>query len=217
LTLIVALGAIWGCSTPRSGGAWGWGQPKPPTNYFLDAPRLASVKRVAVLPVFASGVGLQAEKDLDAQFVAKLNSTQLFEVVTLSREELSRRFGQRAFHSAGILTDSLFVYIEQVTQADAVMLFDITTYQPYKPIKIGIRGKLIGMRDRQIYWAVDELHDASIRTTSQAAIAYERDTMAPFDKNHRYRSILSSPTRFTSFAVSRCLQSLPLHSISHEL
>jgi hypothetical protein len=212
--LVLALGS--GCGSTRSGAggsSWG-GRVRAPTNFYVDKLRVAAVNRVVLMPVYAPGVGLVAEKDLDAQIHAQLNGTQLFEVVTISREDLARRFGQRAFHAAGILTDVMFEYIEEVSQADAVLFVDISSYQPYQPMRIGIRGKLISFRDREVIWAVDELYDGSDKRISAAAIAFEKKTRAPFDKKHRYRSILVSPARFTAFAVDRCLQTLPPHSNS---
>jgi hypothetical protein len=212
----LVLGLSSGCGSTQSargGGLWG-GRVETPSNFYVDKLRVAAVNRVVLMPVYAPGVGLSAEKDLDTQFQAQLNGTQLFEVVTLSREELARRFGQRAFHAAGILTDVMFEYIEQVSQADAVLFVDISSYQPYQPIRIGIRGKLISLRDREVLWAVDVLYDGSDKRISEAAVAYEKKSRAPFDKKHRYRSILGSPARFTAFAVDRCLQTLPPHSNS---
>lgn len=189
-------------------------QPKRPGNFYLDEETIVEVERVALLPVHAPAAGLANEAEIDTQFLSKLTATQLFEVVSLSREDLARRFGQRSFSSAGILNQSLFDYIQATTAADAVVLFDITSYHPFQPIRVGVRGKLITLQDQQVLWAVDELFDAGAQHISRDAEVYEKRHMAQFPTSKQHDSILMSPSRFIAYAAERCILTLPPNSLN---
>lgn len=190
------------------------GNTKPPTNFYLDEDQIQEIQRVAMMPVHAPNVGLTSERDIDEQFISKLTATQLFEVIFINREDLSRMFGQRSFSSAAPLTDSLFKYLKETTDADAVVFFDITSYQPFRPIKVGVRGKIIRLPDKTLLWAVDELYDSAIRKTSKDAVAYEKKYLSRFETSKKYDSILISPIRFTAFAAEKSVLSLPPNSLS---
>ena len=185
-----------------------------PSNFYLDDQRIYDIQRVVMMPVHAPDAALTTEYDIDQQFLAKLTATQLFEVVQVSREDLTRRFGRRSFSSASVLSDSLFEYIEEVTAADAVVFFDITSYHPFKPIKLGVRGKMITLIDQKMVWAVDQLYDASSRKTSRNAVKYEKKHLADFDAGEMKDSILMSPTRFTAYAAEHTILTLPENSLS---
>ena len=189
-------------------------KPTTPSNFYLDKDRVDSVQRVVMMPVHAPDAGLTTESDIDREFMTKLTATQLFEVVPISREDLARRFGQRSFSSATVLSDSLFAYIDDITEADAVVFFDITTYHPFQPIKIGVRGKMITLQEQKIIWAVDEMYDASVRKVSRDAVKYERKYMAQFESSKQHDSILMSPTRFMAYAAESSILTLPENSLS---
>lgn len=191
--------------------------PPRPGNFYLNEEKIFDIQRVVMLPVHAPAAGLATESDIDLQFLSKLTGTQLFEVVSLSREDLARRFGQRSFSSAGALSQSLFEYIEATTSADAVVLFDITTYHPFQPIKVGVRGKIISLGEQEILWAVDELYDAGARKTSRDAEMYEKRHRVQFPSSKQHDSILMSPTRFMAYAAERCILTLPKNSLSDNL
>jgi hypothetical protein len=205
-----------GCQTTRKiVSAIGIGDPpEHSTNFYLDEEEIMGVQRVVMMPVHAPNVGLSSEHDIDEQFLSKLTATQLFEVVSISREDLARRFGRRSFSSAEPLTNTLFQYIQETSEADAVVFFDITTYHPFRPIKIGVRGKMIQLPDKEVLWALDELYDSANRKTSKEAVAYEKRYLSGLESSKGHDSILISPIRFTAYAAEKSLLSLPLNSLS---
>lgn len=166
------------------------------------------------MPVHAPDAGLTTESEIDEQFLTKLTATQLFEVVMISREDLARRFGQRSFSSASVLSDSLFKYIRDVSDADAVVFFDISTYHPFQPLKVGLRGKMISLADQKIIWAVDQLYDAGVKKTRNDAVKYEKKYLSQYDSSSHHDSILMSPSRFMAYAAERSVLTLPKNSLS---
>lgn len=212
---LVAL--LTGCQTTKTiASKIGIGTPPAqPNNFYLDEEQIMEVQRVVMMPVHAPDIGLTAERDLDEQFLSKLTATQLFEVVSISREDLVRRFGRRSFSSATPLTDSLFNYIKEASDADAVVFFDITSYHPFRPIRIGVRGKIVRLPDQEVLWAVDELYDTANRKTSKEAIKYEKKYLSRFESSKGHDSILMSPIRFTAYAAEKSVLSLPTNSLSN--
>ena len=218
-TALLALTAVLvlsGCQTTRKIVARvGIGKPPPQANnFYLDEEKIMHVQRVVMMPVHAPNVGLTSERIIDEQFLSKLTSTQLFEVVSISREDLARRFGRRSFSSAVPLTDTLFRYIQETSDADAVVFFDITTYHPFQPLKIGVRGKIVNLPDKEVLWAVDELYDAANRKTSEEAKRYEKKYLTQLESSKQHDSILLSPVRFTAYAAEKSVMTLPSNSLS---
>ncbi|MCG8525767.1 MAG: hypothetical protein MI748_05280 [Opitutales bacterium] len=185
-----------------------------PSNFYVDAEKIDAVRRVVMMPVHAPNVGLTSEHDIDDQFLSKLTATQLFEVVFLPREDLTRRFGKRSFSSAEPISDSVFQYVKETANADAIAFFDITAYQPFQPIKVGVRGKLILIPEQEVIWAVDEIFDAHSKSISKAAMRYEKKHLTRFATSQQNDTILMSPIRFTGYAAERSILSLPENSLS---
>jgi hypothetical protein len=194
----------------------GWAnQPdEPPSNSYLDKDAVKAIERVVLMPMHAPETDLATRADLDRLFHSKLNATQLFEVVVITRESLLHRFSHESFDSSGRISQGLLDYLASSTKADAVLMTDLTGFHPYAPIQIGIRAKLVRFDDQSIIWAIDEVFDAASKTTSDQARAYEKRHIASFDKNHRYEGILVSPNRFSGFAMERCLLTLPPNTLS---
>jgi hypothetical protein len=187
-----------------------------PANFYLEKDSIQPIRRVVMIPVHAPQISLNAQTELDLAFQNKINATQLFEVVFLPRENLSRRFGIRSFDSAAPLPDTLFSYIQESVNADAVCFFDITAYHPFRPIRIGIRAKLIDLKSKKTLWAFDDIFDAGNTEVAASAVRYERKRLANKRPTGHPDSILISPSRFTVFALDSALLTLPENTIQHK-
>ena len=217
-SLFVAVMLFTGCKTTQNMATRvGLGNHnRVPSNFYLDEAKIANIQRVVMMPVHAPNAGLTSEAEIDQQFLSKLTETQLFEVVYISREDLTRRFGQRSFSSASVLQNTLFEYIYEFSSADAVVFFDLTTYHPFQPIQVGIRGKMITLQDQEIVWAVDEIYDACTKSVSKEAIQYEKKHLTQFEPSKQYDSILMSPTRFMAYSAEKCILTLPENSLTQK-
>jgi hypothetical protein len=201
-----------GCQTTKNLAGLGDGG-NPSKNFYIDPEAINRIERVVLMPVHAPTVGLPFESEIDTVFASKLTAIRLFEVVTISREDLVRRFGKRSFNSAEPLSEVLFRYAAEASNADAVVMFDLTTYHPYQPIRIGIRSKMIDIKNQEVLWAVDELFDASSRKTAKRASNYERKSVSKFPASKQKGSILVSPMQFTGYAAEQCIDTLPENSL----
>ena len=117
-----------------------------PVNVTAASPRLpADIRRVLLRPISADGLAIPEENlsRLDAAFLAELNRTARFEVVTLTRDELARITGSRQLNSTSPLPpafiDRLF-NIYNPYAADAVLFVDLTAWSAYPPLAIHFGG-----------------------------------------------------------------------------
>jgi hypothetical protein len=146
---------------------------------------------------------------LDPIFSAALQRQQRFEVVELTRDECEKTFGLPDIASAASLPHDFLSILGDKFGAQAVMFVDVTTYQPYRPLGIGIRAKLADVASRRLIWSFDE-----ILSTSQPAVAnslrryyLENDRgKVPFDLSN---DALQSPGRFATYAAGVAFGTLP--------
>lgn len=203
LASIVALG---GCHTLPPRHLVG---PLPPVpSYSLRADGIA-MKRVAILPLaYDTGIGRYLN-ELDAVFNAELNKTALFELVRVSREEMTEIFGFDQISSVEVLPADLLVRLQERYGVDGVLFTDITHYTPYRPISLGVRTKLVEVQNGNICWAFDYVFDSGNSNIAEDAKRYyttnsRKDQAVGFEG----RSILLSPLRFAKYAASETYRSM---------
>lgn len=179
-----------------------------PANFSADA-SLGGIRRVVVLPIWV-GEGNRAEsaEALEPVFLTALQQEKRFEVVTLSRAECRRRFNAEALSSATALPHDLFSSLQREFAADAVLFVDITTYHPYKPITLGLRGKLAAIDGSRLIWSFDNVYSADGPAAVNAARRHflDREGGVPADLT---RTVLQSPTRFAEYAAASMFGTLP--------
>lgn len=183
--------------------------PLPPVpSYSLKQDGIA-VRRVAILPLaYGSGIGRYLN-ELDTVFNAELNKTALFEIVKLSREDMTEIFGFDQISSVELIPADLLVRLQERYGVDAVMFTDITHYRPYQPIAIGVRAKLVEVQKGTILWAFDYVFDSGNPKIAEDAKRYyitnsRKEQAVGFES----RGVLQSPARFAKYAASETYRSL---------
>jgi hypothetical protein len=129
-----------------------------PHNYHSDPALSPNLHRVVLLPVHAGVViDQQTAETLDPVIVESLVRQLRFEVVTLSREQCEKTFGTLDLSSSEALPDNFLQTLAQRFGVEAVMFVDVTSYSPYPPISVGLRGKLVSCSDSHYIWNFDEV------------------------------------------------------------
>lgn len=186
-----------------------------PSNYQVDDAKVLELRRVLVLPVTnAPGIKLTALEPIDQAFRARLTDTRLFEVVQIDRDSLSRLSGNTTFGSVDPIPESLLLYATETLEADAILTIDLTSYHPYRPIRMGARCRLIDLKNLEVVWAVDETFDSARADVASEAMRYEARTRTAAFPVSTGSSILRSPRRFAEFAAEMCFLSLPENRLS---
>jgi len=179
-----------------------------PPNHSGDA-SLGGIRRIIVLPAWAGeGTSLESAAELDGVFLTALQQEKRFEVVALSRAECRQRFRAEAFSSASALPHDLFAVLQREYAADAVLFIDVTTYQPYKPIIIGLRSKLASIDGTRLVWTFDNQFSAENPAAANGARQrlLGRDRSVPADLSG---IVLQSPSRFAAYSAAAMFATLP--------
>jgi hypothetical protein len=206
---LAALAVLSACSHPGPRDASRVGPFFTPSNFSRE-PNLAGIRRVILLPVWTGSVApAESGVELDAVIATALQNEKRFEVVTLSREECRRRFRVEAISSASALPHDLFTTLWRDFAPDAVVFVDLTVYRPFRPLTLGLRGKLAAIDGTRLMWTFDEVFSADNPAVANSARHHflERDRSGvPADLT---QAALQSPGRFATYAASAMFATLP--------
>ena len=168
-----------------------------------------SVGRVAVMPVHHDP-STGADPDIITSVViGELNNKGILEAVPVTPVDLQRLSGRNSWNTSDPLPPDLFAKVRATYGADAVMMVDITSFYPYKPMSIGLRSKLSEISSGQVLWAADTVYNAGRDDIQEAALDFQkRKSGTPFPLEDS-GSVLQSPRYFTRFAAATMLDTLP--------
>ncbi len=202
----LALGA--GCAHPSLADTARLGPFYAPGNFAADA-SLGIVRRVVLMPLWV-GPGTPAESvaDLDAVLLAALQRQNRFEVVPFSREDCRRRYLADALSSSTALPNDLLESLKREYAVDAVLFVDLTVFHAYKPLALGLRGKLAAIDGSRLMWTFDNLFAADDPAVANAARRHflNRDRSVPADLTS---VVLQSPSKFATYAAATMFATLP--------
>jgi len=199
-----------GCTTPQHEVAMQAIPPYQPTNLNRQGGLLPpDFVRVVVMPVWYTEDDWPFLEGLDETLTKELAHTGRFEVVQVSRADLQKAYGKTQFSSTGLLPANLIETLRQQYAADGVLLTDLTLYEPYRPVAIGLRMKLLDLRSGNIPWAIDTVYntgDPAVISGARGFQMYRQTQPYPLDRG---LSILRSPTQFSRYAIWQSYQTLP--------
>ena len=168
------------------------------------------VRRVLLLPVWG-GVSVPPEtaETLEEVFATELQKQMRFEVVRLSRTECQQRFGAPEFSSTAALPHDFLTVLGREFAAAAVLFVDLTAYQPYRPLILGVRAKLATVEQTRLLWTFDEIFSADDPLVGNSVRHYFGGTDAsgiPLDTGH---GALQSPSKFAAYVAAATFNTLP--------
>jgi hypothetical protein len=180
-----------------------------PVNH-VGAASLGGLRRVVLLPV--SGGGLAPGETVaafDPVFAFALQQQNRFEVVTLAREECLRRFRAREFASSSALPHGLLAALREEFAADGVLFVDLTAFNAYRPLTLGLRGKLATIDGARLLWSFDSVFSTENPAVANSARRHYRGSDrggVPVDLTP---GVLQSPGRFAGYAAAAMFATLP--------
>ena len=211
LLWLAALAALAGCSTPASHpGAAGSAAAFQPQNFVGERVLPRSVRRVLLLPVHG---GMYAPSEvceyLDPIFASALEHEMRFEVVVLTREECAKSFGTPDLASTDLLPRDFLQKLGAEYAAQAVMFVDITAFDAYRPLSIGIRAKLATVSDRRLIWSFDEVYSTLDPRVAASLRRFYLKNGSPGGSIDLSADALVSPRRFAAYAAATTFDTLP--------
>jgi hypothetical protein len=181
-----------------------------PRNTTGDKRLPKTLHRVVLLPVHGGEfTPREISEALDRVFSTALEKQMRFEVVTLTRDECQMSFGVPDIASVAALPHDFLSVIGDKFDAQGVIFVDITAYQGYRPMLLGLRAKLASVADRRLVWSFDEefsVLDPSVANGARHFYLGNEDSSVPYDPTE---GILQSPTRFAAYAADAMFKTLP--------
>ena len=184
-------------------------EPYKPTNLYPVERLPTYFNRVVLMPSYHPDFASNLLKHADETFYRELSQSRLFEVVQLSTAHCLSLFDSPRLSSSGRLPDNFLTRLQEETQANGVMFIDLHSYKPYKPMTIGIRGKLVDLKSGDFMWAIDETIDAGDASVIVAANLFQRGKHVNALSGKTSASVLQSPRLFTKFAAQAIFATLP--------
>ena len=199
-----------GCQNPAYNDPARAGPFFKPVNHAGDAALPPTLRRVVLLPVCGGAVANgETAATLDAVFATELQRQNRFEVVVLDRADCRRRFGADEFSSSAALPHDFLPKLRREFAADAVLWIDVTAYRAYRPLALGVRGKLATLKETRLLWTFDTVFSADDPAVANAARRHFVDqthTAVPADLSP---AVLQSPGRFATYVAAATFATLP--------
>jgi hypothetical protein len=181
-----------------------------PTNFKGEAQLPADVRRVILLPVCGGTiVPPETAETLEEVFATELQKQKRFEVVRFSRTECQQRFGFPEFSSTAALPHDFLSTLGREFAADAVLFVDLTSYQAYRPLALGVRAKLATIEQTRLLWTFDEIFSADDPAVSNSVRHYygaADPSGMPLDTA---KGALQSPSKFAAYVAAATFNTLP--------
>jgi hypothetical protein len=199
-----------GCMTPSFNDHARVGPFFTPVNHAGD-PSLGGLRRVVLLPVCGGTFApVETVAALDPVVAAALEQQHRFEVVMFPRDEFRRRFHVEEISSVAALPHDLVATLRREFAADGVLFVDLTVFQPYRPLALGLRAKLATLDGAaRLVWTFDNVFSADDPAVANAArrhfIGSDRGGV-PADLSP---GVLQSPARFAGYAADAMFATLP--------
>lgn len=180
----------------------------------------AGMRRLAVLPIHANRPIDDVQRDMDGIFRGELSKVVKYEIVEVPRQEMLSLVGRESISSSAVLPNDLIRALRQNFAADAVMFIDFTVFRPYRPIAIGVRTKIVDLRNMEVIWMADGILDTAEPDVSEMAtqfagsglnIRYISPTIPQGGKREASSGnqvILQSPRLFAGFVAHEAFATL---------
>ena len=165
--------------------------------------------RVVVLPNFYQDSSVSVLNYSDDTFSSELSKTGVFEVVPVPVSFCKIHFGKERISSVESLPDNFLKLLIEEFGANGVLFVDLHSFNPYRPISIGVRSKLVDLKSGEFMWAIDETIDAGDASVMVTADAYHRVKHVQAISKDTGSSTLQSPRLFCKFVAATLFSTLP--------
>ncbi len=201
-----------GCTSPRMEREW---RDKPigssyePANIYSGETLPASVRTVVVLPPETGDLPFEVTPGIVEELLGTLRAEGRFAVVRFSEEALYEVIGREQLGMEEAIPTVLLSHLMEQYEADAILHLGITAYRPYKPLLLGVQGRLFGTSSGTVFWSCDEIFDAGDRRVLRGARKYAEEYLDQAYPLQSSYSTLISPRRFAGYVGHSLFQTLP--------
>ncbi len=98
--------------------------------------------------------------------------------------------------------------IHETLKCDAVLIGTVTAFKPYPHMTIGLRLKLVDLRDGQLLWALEQIWDTTDKTTEDRIKKYYSHHIFSSSAALQEKLGTISPLKFIKFVVYEVAETL---------
>ena len=189
--------------------------------YYLNPDKnLAAIGRTALVELDNDSGYPQVSADVTELLFQALQKKQVFGLTVVRQSDPRWRSLQLDLDSGSQTQNGAFgvpsaYNLEQLSamrktlKCDAVLVGTITKYQPYPHLVVGLRLKLVDLKDGQLLWALEQIWDSADKTTEYRIKNYFQSqihsALAPL---HEQLMVVSSLKfiKFVAYEVAETLQ-----------
>ena len=181
---------------------------EPVSDYYYLNPnkKLTDVGRVAIIELDNNSTYPQISTDITGSLYQALQKKQVFGLTVVHQNDPSWRSLQLQRDSSYTLEQ--IMAIRGALKCDGILLGTVTEYRPYPHMAVGLRLKLLDLRDGQLLWALEQIWDSADKTTEKHIKNYfkseKRSGFAPLHEDLAAVSPLEF-IKFVSYEVAGTL------------
>ncbi|HUS71950.1 MAG TPA: hypothetical protein VMY06_02705 [Sedimentisphaerales bacterium] len=186
----------------------------PMAEYYYRNPNkdLSTVGRTALVELENNSSYPQISADVTESLFQALQKKQLFGLAVIRRSDPAWRSLQLGLNSvpqtqstaaagSSAYTLDQLVAFHKTLKCDAILLGTITQFKPYPHMAIGLRLKLVDLRDGQLLWAFEQIWDTADKTTELRIKSYFQYQIRSGFEPLREQLVAVSPIEFIKFVV----------------
>ena len=171
----------------------------PAANYYYRNPDkyLSNIGRTAIVELDNDSSYPQISSDITGSLYQALQKRQVFGLTLIRQDDPAWRSLQIQ-HDSGHTLEQLLA-IRDALKCDGLLLGTVTEYRPYPHMTVGLRLKLLDLRDGRLVWALEQVWDSSDKAMEKRTKDYfkseKREGFAPL--NEKLAAV--SPIEFIKF------------------
>ena len=184
-------------------------EPYQPRNLYPIERVPSYFNRVVVLPNYHSDSSSQILNYSDDIFLKELTKVGIFETIHLPKEKCLEFWGKARLSSSESLPENFLSTLHDEYAANGVLFIDLHSFNPYRPLSLGVRAKLVDLKSGEFMWAIDETIDAGDASVLVAINKFQRSKHVQAISNKTSTSVVQSPRFFCKFVANVLFSTLP--------
>ena len=180
---------------------------------------MCAVGRVAIVELGNNSNYPQIPADVTEALFTALQKKQLFGLTIVHQNDPAWRSLQLDLDSPPPAQNNTFgvpstYTLEQLSaihktlKCDAVLIGTVTEYHPYPRMAVGLRMKLVDLRDGQLLWALEQVWDSADKTIERRIEKYFQSQMRSGFAPLREGLVVISPLKFIKFVAYEVAETL---------
>ncbi|MCK4913498.1 MAG: hypothetical protein KAI59_06565 [Planctomycetes bacterium] len=184
-----------------SAGCNNYANSNPAMSYYYLNPdkNLSALGRVAIVELDNNSSYPQISSDVTDAIFRALQKKQVFGLAIVRQNNPAWRSLQLGPDTTYTLEQ--LMAIRKTLNCDAVLIGSITEFNPYPPMTIGLRLKLIDLKDGQLVWGIEQVWDIADKTTENRIKNYFKKQMNSDFVPLRQQLMAVSPLKFFRFVA----------------